>query len=195
MSDEVWRSFAYMGVDYSGLYEVSDMGRVRSVDRVVMKGNGVPMTVRGRVLKPIDREGYVACTLSKVGEQQPAVVHRIVASVFVPGKMEGAEVCHCNGDRADNRAVNLRWDTRSANSLDRALHGTDHQRNKERCPYGHLLVMPNLRRGLWEKRGHRSCLACHRADSYIRGGYAERGEFREVAASKYAKIMAGAEAL
>src|SRR3546814_12305779 len=53
-----------------------------------------------------------------------AYVHDLVTEAFIGPKPRGLEVCHNNGTRNDNRLVNLRYDTRSANAMDRHLHGT-----------------------------------------------------------------------
>lgn len=87
---------------FEGLYQVSDMGRIRSMRT-------------GKVMseKSLNGGGYVQKQLYKNGVVKRAVVHRLVASAFVEGS--GPEVNHKNGCKTDNRAENLEWVTRSQN--------------------------------------------------------------------------------
>ena len=77
----------------------------------------------GRVLRPyvMPNGGYHQITISGVGKR---TVHRLVARAYHGDPGPGMEVAHNNGDPADNRAVNLRWVTRSENMKDAAVHGT-----------------------------------------------------------------------
>lgn len=60
------------------------------------------------------------------------LVHHLVLEAFVGPRPQGMQCCHNNGDPADNRLSNLRWDTPKANSADRLLHGTDKRGEKNR---------------------------------------------------------------
>lgn len=152
---------------YEGLYEVSDHGQVRSLPRTATRKNGVTQQVKGRTLKvAIRADGHAQCSLWKENHGKTHKVHRLVAAAFVPGQRDGVEVCHNNGQDADNRAENLRWDTRSSNMLDRQKHGTDHKRNRTHCPYGHEHIAEN-NANHQRVLGHRQCLACCRARAYI----------------------------
>lgn len=100
---EVWRSVK----GWEGWYEVSDQGRVRSLDRVVETKKG-PRHRQGSVLRPVrHRRGALYVNLSRNGEMKQARVARLVAEAFV-GPVVGARVLHKNGDKADNRPANLR---------------------------------------------------------------------------------------
>lgn len=92
---------------YEGLYEVSDMGGVRSLKRA---------TTSGKVL--VQRSGtggYLRVCLCKNNHKKTFVVHRLVASAFIENPEHKPEVNHKNGIRTDNRASNLEWVTRSEN--------------------------------------------------------------------------------
>ena len=152
-------------------YEASSLGRIRSVSRTVVRSNGVPMRVRERILReytnPRNRYLYVSLHLS-TGEQKTCAVHRLVAHAFHGLPLNEEEVCHNNGDRSDARAVNLRWDTHSANGLDKRKDGTDHNVNKVSCPLGHAYVGANLQ----PRRvgAGRKCRSCNRASAKFNTG-------------------------
>lgn len=104
-------------------YEVSDLGRVRSVDRTVVDKIGRSRFHRGRVLNfGTLGKGYVAVRL---GWRQPLMyVHRLVLEAFVGPCPPQNECLHGPGGPADNRLTNLRWGTRSENSFDALRDGT-----------------------------------------------------------------------
>lgn len=97
-------------------YEVSDHGRVRRGSRVLKAGVG--------------SNGYAVVALS-AGKPKSVTVHRLVAEAFIGHRPPKHDVCHKDGDKANNRASNLRYDTRSGNEADKALHGSDNR--GERC--------------------------------------------------------------
>lgn len=128
MQDEIWRPV----VGYEGLYEVSDLGRVRSLDRMVDHGRyraGHRRLQRGRVLRPghSGRKGnqYRVVQLCCEGAVLARTVHLIVLDAFRGPCPEGMEGCHGDGDREHNTLANLRYDTPAANQADRVKHGTD----------------------------------------------------------------------
>lgn len=118
---ERWRPV----VGYEGLYEVSDLGRVRSLPRVEHWTRGFMRRRGGRVLAQIlDSKGYPKVNLSLGGKVTQLAVHRLVLLAFTGPQPDDTEACHWNGVPTDNRVANLRWDTRSANAADAIRHGT-----------------------------------------------------------------------
>lgn len=123
--------------NWEGLYQVSNLGRVRSVDRpaTVVNRFGVREVRlhRGRMLSaPPSKNGYPMVTFTRSGAiRKYRYVHDLVAEAFLGQRPEGMEVCHRNGIRTDNRADNLRYGTRSSNALDRHVHGTMNQARGE----------------------------------------------------------------
>ena len=110
---------------YEGLYEVSSLGRVRSIDRVVTKGNLARVLMIGRVLiVGLDVAGYPMVGLHRNGHQKNGRVHQLVAAAFLGPRPSGKECCHNNGNRADPRLSNLRYDTKLGNSNDKYRHET-----------------------------------------------------------------------
>jgi NUMOD4 motif/HNH endonuclease len=147
-------------VGYEGYYEVSDLGRVRSL-RHRWGPRPVPL-----VLKPQSRpSGHLHVSLygySKNGSTQ--AIHHLVLEAFVSPCPEGFEGCHGDGDPANNALGNLRWDTRSANVQDALRHGTQWQVAKTHCPKGHPYDEENtyIRAG-----GRRGCKACSRENAKV----------------------------
>lgn len=101
--NEIWKDIK----GYEGRYQVSNMGRVRSLIR-----NGLI-----RKPKSFGNAGYLFMVLIKNKKQTRLSVHRLVAEHFVKGYKEGYVVNHKDEDRHNNRADNLEWCTRSYNSL------------------------------------------------------------------------------
>jgi hypothetical protein len=112
-------------VGYEGLYEVSDLGRVRSLDRRhrSARGNATQLH-RGRLLKPLRQSGYLAISLCRDGNQKIRQVQGLVLAAFVGPRPEGMQACHGpDPDPTNCRLDNLRWDTKRANQLDRLTQG------------------------------------------------------------------------
>jgi HNH endonuclease/NUMOD4 motif len=140
-------------------YEVSDLGRVRSLDRVIHFPDGRSRRAPGVPLSPVaDKLGYRFVTLA--GRRRP--VHQLVLEAFVGSRPDGYESLHGNDVPSDNRLTNLRWGTRADNVQD-AVERRRHVHSKRtHCPRRHPLEAPNL--VSWhERNGKRSCRSCHRA--------------------------------
>ncbi|MFS0078238.1 NUMOD4 domain-containing protein [Corynebacterium striatum] len=166
---EIWKSIP----NYEGLYEVSSYGRVKSLERYVVR-KGSTRHVRERILKQdSSRKGYRTVVLSKGGVAKRFFVHRIVLSTFSGLSLNGLHVDHKDNDPSNNYLSNLQALTPGKNNArqklfgtsvsDRGRDGSHHGRKKTHCPRGHALVIPNLVPGKWKERGHRECLACSRA--------------------------------
>lgn len=106
-------------------YEVSDMGRVRSIDRTITSrriGGAITLFRRGRLLslKTHKRTGYVGVEIAG----RDTLVHRLVLAAFVGPCPSGRESAHGDGVRSNNQLSNLRYATRAENAADRVRHGT-----------------------------------------------------------------------
>lgn len=103
-------------VGYEGLYQVSDLGRVRSLDRTIQREDNAPFVLPGRILKcRTDKDGYILVTLNGGFSPKTFKVHRLVAQAFIKNDDNLPQVDHINGARNDNRIVNLRWSSVSKN--------------------------------------------------------------------------------
>lgn len=124
MTTEEWRDVG----GYEGYYQVSDLGRVRSVDRNIVTTSGITRPLSGRVLSQSDSGmGYLGVTLSKECHLKTIRAHRLVLDAFRGRCPDGMESCHNDGNRKNNRLANLRWDTLAANQADRLSHKTSNR--------------------------------------------------------------------
>lgn len=108
---EEWRPVP----EYEGIYEVSNMGRVRSLDRMETI-NGVTRPRKGRELSQISKRGYRLVKLCKDGCVSAVYVHRIVASAFIPNPNGFPEVNHKDERKTNNAVNNLEWCDRAYNA-------------------------------------------------------------------------------
>lgn len=108
-------------------YEVSNMGRVRSVDRFDAKGRWIPGRVLSNARKGAPRKGggsYWRIRLSVNRKVFDCAVHTLVLKSFIGPRPEGMDGCHNDGNVDNNCLGNLRWDTCAANQRDKISHGT-----------------------------------------------------------------------
>jgi hypothetical protein len=127
MMEEIWKPIE----GYEGLYEVSNLGRVRSLDQVKTKphprNTSMTMTYKqkGKILKrKINTSGYLYVDLWKDKRPHTIVVHRLVAMAFIPNPDNLPEVNHIDEDKTNPVVTNLEWVTKSENMR----HGTCGQR-------------------------------------------------------------------
>jgi len=119
---EIWKSVW----DWERLFEVSNRGQVRSLDRYVRFGKGgkYRRRIAGHVITgTVDNRGYRIVTLSNGGCHVKLGVHTLVLSSFVGPRPAGKECRHLDGNPLNNRLENLCWGTDKENSDDKARHG------------------------------------------------------------------------
>lgn len=113
---------------FDGAYQVSTLGRVRSVTRTVHfqksnRASGYKRTLTGRILRPgaSGDFGYPSVVLGRRGGTR--LIHSLVLSAFVGARPDGMDVRHLNGNPCDCRLANLRYGTRTENNIDISRHG------------------------------------------------------------------------
>lgn len=146
---------------FEGAYEVSSMGRVRSLDRDVLYVEARRTYTRfhrGIYLSPgVRASGHRAVSLqdSERGAIQ-TYVHRLVAEAFIPNPDNLPFVLHWDDDPGNNRVENLRWGSRADNGRDAVRNGVNPQANKTHCIRNHPFDGSNTR----YRNGRRWCRAC-----------------------------------
>lgn len=110
-------------VGYEGAYEVSSLGRIRTVERKAKVAHGF-RTVPAKILKPRPHHGGYYCVTFCVGHKRKyQTFHRAVAEAFIPNPSGLPEINHINGDKKDNRVENLEWCTRRQNAAHASIIG------------------------------------------------------------------------
>lgn len=110
---EEWRDIS----GYEGIYQVSSLGRIKSLERDVDKNHNNSIEhVKAKIRRQhTTKDGYLRVSLCKKGIHKWFFVHRLVIQAFVGERPEGKVVDHINAVRTDNRLVNLRYCTPKEN--------------------------------------------------------------------------------
>lgn len=120
MSAELWRPV----VGFESRYMVSSHGRIKALERVVVRSTSKPYVVPECFIKtPPNHNGYPECVPQTKGKARTRLVHQLVLEAFV-GPARAGQVCrHLDGNPANNRLENLAWGTMAENSQDTIRHG------------------------------------------------------------------------
>lgn len=117
---ETWKEIP----GYEGIYEASDLGRIRSVDRIRPHFRAGTRLLRGKVLRTnVHSNGYHSVCLADGASVKRYLVHRLIAAAFLTSDPGADHVDHIDSDRSNNAAVNLQWVSCKANNELTAARG------------------------------------------------------------------------
>ncbi len=109
---------------YEGLYQVSNLGRVRSLDRTRKGAYNKAIAIKGRILKSsVSNKGYELVGLCKNSVSKKKTVHRLVMLAFIPNPNNLPIINHIDGDKLNNNISNLEWCDYKHNSKEAARIG------------------------------------------------------------------------
>lgn len=174
---EIWKDIK----GYEGLYQISNQGRVKSLQEWNGNRHSASYRNRERILKPTDNgHGYLIVGLKKETKRKNHYIHRLVAEAFVENPKKNKYVNHLDYDKANNKADNLEWCSQKENVL-YSKHRMEHQKNaklpksgykyikkskvKEGCMY-EVSIKTHL--GYFYYRSSALLLAILRRDKYLR---------------------------
>lgn len=108
LKNEMWKDI----IGYEGLYQISNLGRIKSLERKVRHNYGGLRIVPEKILKPSpDGDGYLYISLSKEGKKKNPKIHKLVAYHFLENPDNLPQVNHLDEDKNNNRLSNLEWCT------------------------------------------------------------------------------------
>lgn len=106
--NEVWKDIP----NYEGYYQISNLGRVKSLKRIIIRRDGKPYLQKEKNLKlSKNHKGYLICNLSKNYKAKFKQVHRLVAETFIQNPNNLPQVNHIDGNKENNCVDNLEWIT------------------------------------------------------------------------------------
>lgn len=134
-------------VGFDGWYEVSDQGRVKSLDRTITDALGRERRLRGQVIAgSTHMGGYHSVVLRRGNGRVHRLVHRLVAEAFIGSRPLGEVVRHLDGNPKNNFVDNLAYGTHADNMNDTVAHGRHHYAKRTHCKEGHPLEIVGKRR-------------------------------------------------
>lgn len=117
--NEIWKPIK----DFEGLYEISNIGRIKRLDRYIKDSRGVVQHFRESILSPSrNKYGYLQTTLRKNSVKYTVRIHKLVATAFVNNPKNKPIIDHIDGNKLNNNSTNLRWVTYSENIMNPNTH-------------------------------------------------------------------------
>ncbi|HGO1484269.1 TPA: NUMOD4 domain-containing protein [Staphylococcus aureus] len=111
---EQWRPIK----NYKGIYEISNLGNVKSLARTIIKKDGKKQTFKERILnKRHNGYGYYQVGLNNKGKRIYFYIHRLVGEAFIDNPSNLSQINHVNGNKEDNSVNNLEWVSAKDNTI------------------------------------------------------------------------------
>ena len=119
---EIWKDIQ----GYEGLYQISNLGRVKSLERIIITSNNITKKISEKILKPcLRKNGYYSIVLQKNNKSKYYTIHRLVAKEFIPNPDNLPQVNHKDENKLNNNVDNLEWCTSKYNNN----YGTHNERH------------------------------------------------------------------
>lgn len=135
VENEIWKDIE----GYEGLYQISNYGRIKSLEKYIKSGikNSKKVKRKEKILKiQENRYGYNYVNLSKNSEHKYKTIHRLVAQAFIPNPQNKPQVNHIDGDKTNNCISNLEWCTSSENEIHAYKFLNKHKNNGNKGKFG-----------------------------------------------------------
>ena len=184
LPNEIWKN-----IDGYKNYMVSNMGRVKSLARIVIDKNGNKQSLHEKIMKPRNSNGYHRVNIrDNDNKYKGFVIHRLVALVFIPNPENKPVVNHINKDKLNNKLYNLEWVTVRRNVI-HALE-TGEQKNatpviginlktKKKIKFGRISkAVVFLKNNGYPKADGSSITKCCRGDKYSKTAYGHTWEHK-----------------
>jgi hypothetical protein len=110
---EIWKDIE----DYEGLYQVSNFGRIKSLDKIVKGRNNYHLRKGKILIGRKDGGGYLMVALYKNRKRKDIKIHKLVAKCFIPNILKKPEINHIDRNKNNNSDSNLEWVTSKENSI------------------------------------------------------------------------------
>lgn len=168
MTKEIWKDIQ----GYEGLYQVSNFGKVKSLNRTIITYNGITRNMSEKILKPRLHNGYYNVSLQKNNQTKYCTIHQLVANAFIPNPNNLSQVNHKDENKTNNHVDNLEWCTARYN-INYGTHNERQALTKSKTVYQYSLDKILL--NVWK-----STHDVHRKLGYAQGNIARccRGEYK-----------------
>ena len=165
---EIWKDIK----GYEGLYQVSNLGRVKSLPKSWTAGYGGINTHNGKILKgTLSSTRYNQVELYKNKSNKKYTIHRLVAMEFIPNLENKPFINHKNGIKTDNYIENLEWCTNSENQIHAYREGLQ----KKRGNHYKAKIVLNTTTGIFYESvtdaAEAHCLNRNTLSGYLTGAY------------------------
>jgi uncharacterized membrane protein len=109
---EIWKDIK----EFEGYYQVSNLARIKSIQRLKSNGNGMQLQPEKIKNIQIQKNGYQYVNLYKDNKNHTRRLHRLVAEAFIPNRENKPDVNHIDANKTNNLPNNLEWATKKENT-------------------------------------------------------------------------------